>query len=55
MFLVRVSEKKKKSSKTSDALNRDLKEKGIGIRSSTVRRGLLKAGRKARRSVKKEN
>lgn len=52
VYLLRQS--KKDPRKTSDSLCRDLKEKGIQISSSTVRRRLLAVGRKARRPVKKQ-
>jgi len=51
-YLIRQS--KKNPRKTSDALNTDLKQKGIEISSSTVRRRLLAVGRRARRPVKKQ-
>lgn len=51
-YLIRESVKDPR--KTSDALKRDLGEKGIEISSSTVRRRLLEVGRKARRPVKKQ-
>ncbi|MEM9078953.1 MAG: hypothetical protein AAGC43_18075 [Bacteroidota bacterium] len=51
-YLLRESVKDPR--KTSDALNRDLENKGIRISSSTVRRRLLAAGRRARRPIKKQ-
>lgn len=51
-YLIRQS--KTNPRKTSDALNTDLKQKGIEISSSTVRRRLLAVGRRARRPVKKQ-
>lgn len=49
-----LRESRKYPRKTSDALNMDLKSKGITISSSTVRRRLLEAGRRARRPIKKQ-
>uniref|UniRef100_A0A3Q3KA92 Transposase Tc1-like domain-containing protein n=1 Tax=Monopterus albus TaxID=43700 RepID=A0A3Q3KA92_MONAL len=51
-YLIRESVKDPR--KTSDALKVDLKEKGIEVSSSTVRRRLLEVGRKAYRPVKKQ-
>lgn len=51
-YLIRQS--KTNPRKTSDALNTDLKQKGIEISSSTVRRRLLAVGTRARRPVKKQ-
>jgi transposase len=51
-YLIRQS--KKDPRKTSDALNLDLKEKGIQISSSTVRRRLIAVGRIARKPVTKQ-
>lgn len=52
--VILLRESKRDPRKTSDSIAKDLKDRGIEVSSSTVRRRLLECGRRARRPLKKQ-